>query len=277
MTTSLGRSVLLVGLWAAGSYGCGQRMPGLGPGPADSGLPDANAVDLRRDTNDAAPQDQSTQDQSMEDGPTTPGPDMGPADAGAACPANAPALNVCGCGCCGAAPMGHACYYPVRGESVSTIPNPMPSPASCAAVGCSFGLRYVCCAEPGAPAAPTATYCSRDLATNLERYVVIKTEGAVCTQFQLDGYTSPSAFPISASPGFSVARATMGPCDGSAPAAYAIGGLGSIDFRRAPASSNLDVHVTLFFDGASGTANAVGLDVDGLTISPGCPNAILPP
>jgi hypothetical protein len=291
MLSSLSRAGLLIGLCAAGTYGCGQRMPvydpGPGPGPGDGGLPDASAADVPRDTNDAGAQDQSARDQSIldlpiqdqaaEDGPTTPGPDAGSPDTGAMCPTDASTLNVCGCGCCGGAPEGRACYYPARGESTSTIPNPMPSAASCAAVGCSFGTRYVCCADPGAPAAPTASYCSRDLATNLERYVVIKTEGALCTQFQLDGYTSPSAFPISTTAGFSVSIGSRGPCDGSAPRTSAIGGLGRVTFRRAPGASSLDAHVTLFFDGAAGPASGVRLDVDGLTLSPGCPSAALSP
>ncbi len=64
----------------------------------------------------------------------------------AACPAGVAPLDVCGCGCCGEA-MGRACYYPSRGETRAEIPNPPGQ--SCSMAGCSYGVRHICCADPG--------------------------------------------------------------------------------------------------------------------------------
>ena len=48
---------------------------------------------------------------------------------------------------------------PELGESVATIPNPTLSALTCQMAGCALGAHYTCCAGPGTPPAPTASYC----------------------------------------------------------------------------------------------------------------------
>jgi hypothetical protein len=199
-----------------------------------------------------------------------------PADANAdvvvvaACPAGVAALDVCGCGCCGLTPMGQACYYPARGESVHGIPNPMPSAEGCANVGCAAGTRHLCCVDPG-QMIPLGEifYCAQDLATGLERYFVTRRDGAICTSFTLEGLTSPRDFPVATPDGFGISQGRRGRCDGVG-ATSAIGGLGEVRFAQGSGARRaLDVHVVLFFDGGSGagTAEATRLDVGDLEIS----------
>jgi hypothetical protein len=185
----------------------------------------------------------------------------GGAAAAAACPAGAPSVDVCDC-CCGP-PILRACYYPARGESPSTIPNPMRTDEECARFGCSAGVRHLCCAEPASPPPANASYCYYIDRAADGGYHIVRTEGSTCTTLLLTA--RPDAmFPISTPAGLHASAGSRGPCDGSPPGASAIGGLGSAAVRSSPTA--IDVHATLFFEGAAG-AESVRFDVDGLTRS----------
>jgi hypothetical protein len=165
--------------------------------------------------------------------------------------------------------MGRGCYYPSRGETVASIPNPKPSPEACATVGCSAGKRYLCCADPGPLPSGSATYCLHDMATAIDRYAFSKRDGGTCTSFLLEAYTSPNDLPLDTPPGFGVSRAQRRPCDDSAALSAAIGGQGEVRLiQPAGPGARFDVHVALFFDGGSGAAIAERFDVDGLEFSP---------
>ncbi len=191
--------------------------------------------------------------------------DAGAADADAACPTTATSPFVaCGCGCCGPPAAALTCYYPARGESPATI-DPPRTPESCATAGCWLGARYLCCASPAPPTSESASYCAYDLATNIERYEVLKTDGTTCTRFLLEGLTTNSGFPVSAPASFEVSGGTRGPCQSSAVGVQAVGAIGTVAFHAGPTRA-LDIHLTLFFDTGSGTAEAVRFDAEALSI-----------
>jgi hypothetical protein len=175
-------------------------------------------------------------------------------------------VDVCGCGCCGQ-PMGRACWYPARGESAAGIPDPRP--ANCATVGCSAGVRHLCCADPGPAAGNPGSYCARDLATALERYAIVRRDGASCVQVVVARVNQPGALPVAAPPGWSV-RGERGPCDQPGAREPAIGALGTFAVDGAFQNMRFDLHAALFFGDASGVAQAIRLDVDDLALSPGC-------
>jgi hypothetical protein len=182
----------------------------------------------------------------------------------------AAAVNVCGCGCCGQ-PQSTVCYFPALGDSAGAIPDPRPS--NCATVGCSAGVRHVCCADPGAPPsigdAGNDGYCARDPATNLPRIQVTRTEGTTCTTITLRGPTSVDASTAQPIPGWMFESGTRGPCvaDGSAARDTAIGALGHVAFRPSPAPGHIDAHLSVFFDATSGVADTVRFDFGDLPLS----------
>jgi hypothetical protein len=196
----------------------------------------------------------------------------------AMCPAGAAPVDVCGCGCCGAGAMARACYYPSLGESREAIPNPIPPPSTCANAGCSYGLRHVCCGDPGPDPGPR-TVCAID--TSIEdgaRFTVTRRDGDVCTTLELGSLTDRLA--IAGPPGYADTNAWRAPCDGSTPPVYAIGGLG----RVTPGTSGTllpfpryDVHVVLFFDTGTGVAEAVRIDQDEVAVASRCATANCPP
>jgi hypothetical protein len=175
----------------------------------------------------------------------------------AACPAGAPSRDVCGCGCCGE-PQRKACYFPALGQSASTIPDP--TPGNCALAGCSAGVRYVCCADPGVPAGggENASYCVYDTAMNNGEVVVTKIVGETCTRLTM--IPTASSGPLVITPETWHVRAFHGPC--AATGVRAIGSLGNIGFRWMDGNAFLDLHAVLFFDDGSGTVAAVHMDVD---------------
>ena len=193
------------------------------------------------------------------------------------CPAGVAPLDVCGCGCCGGGAMGRACYYPSLGETRDAIPNPLPPPATCAAAGCAFGVRHLCCADPG-PGPASGKICGIDTSIeDLSRFTVTKREGGTCTTLEVGG-TAP-VLPISGPPGYANANAWRGPCDGSTATVFAIGGLG----RVTPGSSGTllpfpryDVHVALFFDAGTGVADVARIDLDDVGIAPRCTSDACP-
>ena len=197
--------------------------------------------------------------------------------AAAACPADVPPLDVCGCGCCGEA-MGRACYYPSRGESRDAIPNPVPPASSCATVGCSYGVRHVCCADPGAQPSMT-DICGNDASSeDWPRFTVTRRDGDMCTTLELG--SAGMILPIVGPPGYANTNGWRQPCDGSTARVYAIGGLGRV---TAGTSGTLlpfpryDVHVALFFDNGKGSAEAVRIDGDEVAIGPACAGGVCPP
>jgi hypothetical protein len=187
-------------------------------------------------------------------------PEVGVSDAGwtqdaaALCPEGAASFDACGCGCCGP-PAVRACYYPERGESISTIPNPMPT--NCALAGCSLGTHYVCCA--GAGAAPTGNeiYCYTIDRSETGGYHIMKTQAGGCATLHVTARPG-SMFPISTPPDLVASGALRGVCNGDF-AEDAIGGLGSV----AITNGKLDVHVVLYFERAGGISSE-RLDVDQL-------------
>lgn len=181
---------------------------------------------------------------------------------GAVCPAGVAVLDICGCGCCGGQPGAISCYYPALGQTRDAIPNPVPP--SCAAAGCAFGGRHLCCADPGQTAS-TAVYCAKDSTSeDYPSFTVSKRDGAVCTDvvFSLESTVSQALFPISSSWG-RIESTSSGPCDGSGSSSAAIGGLGTIirDDTGADGLTHLSMHLALFFDSGAGAAGSVRFDV----------------
>src|SRR4051794_6588755 len=139
-----------------------------------------------------------------------PGLDAAPGDgATAACPAGVAPVDVCGCGCCGEA-MGRACYYPARGETREEIPNPPGQ--NCAMAGCSYGIRHVCCADPG-PEVSQAPICAIDTSIeDLSRFTITRRDGDLCTTLELS--ITSSILQITGPPGYPFAKAWRARCDG---------------------------------------------------------------
>jgi hypothetical protein len=220
--------------------------------------------DAAADVGATAPADaggDASQDQTraMDASPSTTAPD---ALGGGVCPAGVGPVIDCGCGCCGPTPESTACYYPVLGQSPATIVGPMPTPGQCATAGCSWGVRDVCCAGPEQPQ-PADGYCGADTSgEDLPAFTITRRDGDTCTTLELWAANKPQ-LPISGPPGFAVMWGTREPCSGGPPSATAIGGLGSVNPSPGPAGqvpSRYDVHLVLFFDNGTGTADAVRLD-----------------
>jgi hypothetical protein len=242
-----------------------------GPSGRDAGRDVGADVGLSTPVGDAglstasgdAGQDRTAATDVSDVAPSSSAPD---ALGGGMCPAGVGPVIDCGCGCCGATPQGTACYYPVLGQSAETIVGPKPTPGQCATAGCSFGVRDICCAGPDQPQ-PSDGYCGADTTVeDLPRFTITRHDGDTCTTLELWAENKPQ-LPISGPPGYAVMWGTRGPCSGATPPATAIGGLGSVDPSPGSAGtvpSRYDVHVILFFDNGSGTADAVRLDVDGV-------------
>ena len=199
-----------------------------------------------------------------------------PGDAAtAACPAGIAPLDVCGCGCCGEA-MGRVCYYPSRGETREEIPNPPGQ--NCAMAGCSYGVRHICCADPG-PQVSQAPICAMDTSIeDLPRFTITRRDGDVCTVLELSSISN--ILQITGPPGYPFANAWRARCDGSDTPQFAIGGLGTIS----PGTSGtllpfprFDVRVVLFFDRGSGVADAVRIDRDEVAVASRCTSGVCPP
>jgi hypothetical protein len=269
-----------VGVWAVLAASCRRPLGGK-EDAGDTGVPinlDGGPVDVPAADIPAA--DVSPGDVAAEAPRPDAGGDVGRDAAvdlipGAVCPANVAPVNVCGCGCCGEA-MGRACYYPALGESRETVPNPIPPPQNCAAAGCSFGVRHLCCADPGAQIG-VVTLCAYNTSDeDYPRFQVTKRDGAVCTTLEI----ALSAFgaPI-LGPGLTDrASAWRGPCDGTT-TQNAIGGLGSVTpspLTHADGNSRRDIHVALFFDSGTGIAEAVRIDADDVATGPNCQKSACP-
>jgi hypothetical protein len=196
-----------------------------------------------------------------------------PGDAAtAACPAGIAPLDVCGCGCCGEA-MGRACYYPSRGETREEIPNP--AGQNCATVGCSYGLRHICCADPG-PEVSQAAICAIDTSIeDLSRFTITRRDGDVCTTLELS--TTSNILQITGPPGYPFANAWRARCDGSDMRTFAIGGLGTVTPGTLLPVPRFDVHVVLFFDRGTGVAESVRIDRDEVAVASRCTSGVCPP
>jgi hypothetical protein len=190
--------------------------------------------------------------------------------AGAVCPVGVAVLDICGCGCCGGQPGATYCYYPAVGQTREAIPNPIPP--SCAAAGCAFGGRHLCCADPGETAS-NAMYCARDSSSeDYPSFTVNRQDGDTCTEvvFSLTSSVSKTRFRLSSSWG-GFDSAWRGPCDGSGSRSRAIGGLGTVVREDgADGLTHLGMHFALFFDGGAGAADSVRFDVDDVVLG-NCP------
>jgi hypothetical protein len=187
-------------------------------------------------------------------------------DVPAVCPAGVAPVDVCGCGCCGP-PQSVTCYYPANGESADSIPNPVP--ASCANVGCSSGVRHLCCLDPGR--GPAGNICVGDQSIeDLLRYVIVSRDGAVCTTLEL-WLNVAAQLPIWSDSGWAAMFGRRGPCDGSSPAAQAIGAAGTLSVHALEVGSAVQlvgIHAALFFDDGDGIATPVRLDADSVAVLP---------
>jgi hypothetical protein len=172
--------------------------------------------------------------------------------------------------------MGRACYYPSRGETREEIPNPPGQ--SCAMAGCSYGVRHICCADPG-PDLSQPSICAIDTSIeDLSRFTITRRDGDMCTTLELGG--AAPILPITGPPGRANANAWRAPCDGSDAPRFAVGGLGTV----APGTSGTllpfpryDVHVVLFFDSGTGVADAVRIDRDEVAVASRCTSGACPP
>ena len=78
---------------------------------------------------------------------------------------------------------------------------------------------------------------------------------------------------------YNKAMAWRAPCDGSADAVRAIGGLGTVTtsaLRHPAGPYRYDIHVALFFDSGTGIAGGVRIDVDDLAIELHCDSGTCP-
>jgi hypothetical protein len=252
---------------AALAAACGDDNPAAATGGRDAGR------DSALDAADAPASDWAGTAVDAGDGPGDRAADAGvevggDASAVAMCPGGTAARDVCGCGCCGGQAQGRACWYPALGQQAAAIPDPRP--ADCSTVGCSQGVRYLCCADPGGSAGGAGSYCARNLATAIERFQVTRRESGDCTFLVLAQSPNEMGFPVATTQGWSVTGGRR-PCDASGPATAAIGGLGTAMVTPAGTTGRVTVHVALFFDDGTGVASATRLDVDDLVLSPGCP------
>src|SRR4051812_42390426 len=183
---------------------CGSSRRGMGPPPdggadavADGPPSEGAAADAPADADAPAGADAHAGGDARADADTS-GDSGADADDDAGSIAfscvNAPVANVCGCGCCGGQPMSTTCYYPALGQLAGGIPDPRPS--DCSAVGCSAGVRHICCVDPGPPPPPGdagsgASYCAYDPATDLPRIIVERRDGQSCLSVRLAGRDVP--------------------------------------------------------------------------------------
>jgi hypothetical protein len=136
-------------------------------------------------------------------------------------------------------------------------------------IGCSAGIRHLCCADPG-PQPGVAAICAYNTSEeDYPRWQITRRDGAVCTT--LESSLDPNGDLI-VGPGLTGARGWRGPCDG-ATMEYAIGGLGTVTWSpltHIDGSTHRDIHVALFFDSGSGVADVVRIDADDVANGPIC-------
>jgi len=216
-----------------------------------------------------------------DDAPAETRADAGPAEAGAdadrqaaGCPSSS-YVDVCGCGCCGQ-PQSTVCYYPALGDSPATIPNPRPP--DCSAVGCSLGVRHVCCDAQVDTRSDFYNYCAYDPATDLPRIVLVQStlaQSGLSSCATVTLVRQPDANPQPSSiPGWSFESGQLGACGGPSSGPAAIGALGTASLVYAGSSATFTAHLVLFTASASGPVAAAAhrMDVISLPLSTGtCP------
>jgi hypothetical protein len=252
-------------LLAAAAGACGKKRPiGLGVGDLDAAIP-PDVSDLRAD--DLAAAADAGADTRAVDAPAA--PDAGPRPAG--CPPSS-YVDVCGCGCCGL-PQSTVCYYPALGDSPATIPDPRPP--DCSAVGCSLGVRHVCCDAQVPTDLDFYSYCAYDPATDLPRVVLVQRQSAISGCATVTLVRQPGANPEPTSiPGWSFESGRLGTCGDPSSGLPAIGALGTASLVYTGSSATFTAHLVLFTASASGpvAAEAHRMTVLGLPLSTGaCP------
>lgn len=179
----------------------------------------------------------------------------------------------CGCGCC-PDQYSFACYYPDRGDSLTTIASEDRAVAmspSCENAGCGVGIGYTCCQVP--PVDPDATYEVTSFGSGL-LHLLIERTGAdgVCGSLSL-------IYPSDAEPGFPLdlperwgLNSTEGSTCNMEDGRGAMGAIGSVSFTT-PDRCTLDFDFTLFLAGRFEAVRfkASGVPVPADLASPNCP------
>jgi len=174
-------------------------------------------------------------------------------DANATCPPNSPRIS----NSCGNGVAATICYYPALGESPQSLNS-----------ACN-DITRVCCADPG-PSVSVASYCAADTSQpNQAEITFTERAGSEClTALMFQTASGASSY---LPPSYGNVVGYRGACDASPSdqRQYAIGVLGSVAisaFADGGTVQRFDVHLVLFFDNGSGTADTARMDVDGLAV-----------
>jgi hypothetical protein len=187
--------------------------------------------------------------------------------------------NACGCGCCGGVQPTVQCYYPSLGETIAAITvqdQATKNATNCELVGCSMGIRHVCCAEPALESPAGVNYAASGYSGGLE-HVTISKSGSECAtlHFAKPITASSSALKITMPSSWGVAGSAAGTCGGASATDQAKGGVGTFVLRASGGDCVADLHVTLFAFTTDGTVKASRMDVDGLVVT-GMPGGMCP-
>jgi len=187
--------------------------------------------------------------------------------------------TACGCGCCGGVQSTLKCYYPSLGETIAAITaqdQATKDATNCDLVGCSMGIRYVCCAEPAPDSPAGVTYEATGYSGGLE-HVTISKSGTDCAtlSFARPMTGTSSSLKITMPSSWGVAGSAVGSCGGTSATDQAKGGVGTFVLRASGTDCVADLHATLFAFTADGAVKTSRLDVDGIVVA-GLPGGMCP-
>ena len=198
--------------------------------------------------------------------------------AGAPSAAGAPSCGgyyqACGCGCCGGVSASRGtCVYADLGQDLSAIIAEdlamKHDIQSCAAIGCSLGRDYFCCAAPPATT-DGATYQTSRYIGGVDRIRLHKM-AVDCSTFVLQqtfpaNPVEPNPFPVEVPAGWKLESVTSLACTSSAIGPSAIGAIGKFSLRVLDETCVVDAHLAAFFSNDKRELNTVRFDADALPI-----------
>jgi hypothetical protein len=200
-----------------------------------------------------------------------------PADAGASTAGGTPSCSgsyqACGCGCCAGQPSPATCVYPDLNQDLNDIRDQdlakKADQARCAAVGCSLGQEYFCCAA-APPSNDGSSYETSLFIGDIGRIRLHK-QTKDCTTFTLEQRSpaepkDPRAFPVDVPAAWKIESITTLPCTSSAIGPRAIGAIGKLSLRVLENRCVVDAHLTAFFTNNEQGLDTVRFDADGVPV-----------
>jgi hypothetical protein len=182
--------------------------------------------------------------------------------------------DACGCGCCGGTTPTSACYYPERGDLLSSIiaaDQAAGADPECESAGCALGIRHLCCVTPEPSA---GTYAARLVPGGYDRLIIERRGSAErCSALGLVRPLSAAqhTFPIETPGDWGLERAGESACVNGmfdAPGRSAVGGIGSVSYSS-PDQCALDFDLTLFFVSEAGELESVRFQAENVALG-GC-------